>query len=170
MITKLRILIYRIRKQLSGYEEPKSVNTYLGKILPAEATTFKPGQKVLTTKGMGTIVSPNERLGGDIEYIVSLRGGKMHLRILPDDLMQFVVFNDDKKKYISLSFSDYDYIVENNQAIIYRITKRGFAKLVPNDIKHYDWAKTINNTRNGLRIYQELKRKGYELKKRNITV
>jgi len=164
-MTILRTIINWIRNLKNGYNEKKSVKIYLGKILPVEAISFKPGQRILTSEGIGTIVGQNITLNNETEYIISLKKGNSFKRSKADELMQFAVYNDDKKLFIRLSFSDYEYIVENNQAIIYRITNRNFAKMVSTDREHYEYAKIIHRTRNGLRIYREFKRKGYELRK-----
>lgn len=135
---------------------------------------FKKGHNVLLTEGKGTIVSidDHQTLPNVAEYVISIKNnvdGHKYLRKMETDLLQFMVFNGHKNRFIPLSFSDYDYIVENNQVILYRLTKRGFAKLIPDAERHYDWAKTVNTTKNGIQLYRELKRKGYELRRKDIS-
>ena len=165
-----------IRKLRNISTEKKSVKTYYGKLCVTTALQLVPGNKVLTVNGIGTITSTDyDDLNKETIYIVSTRRGTLYRRFTGIQLAQYVVIHHkwvrgiNTEIHLPLSFSDYDYILEQDQLIIYRITKRGYAKLVPEDREYYDHFATINRSKNGYNIYKELKKKGYVLKKRIIT-
>ena len=53
--------------------------------------------------------------------------------------MQFFIYHDTLKIYIPVSFSDYTKIRKGNknELVNYRVTRRGFAKIIPEDGKFY---------------------------------
>ena len=119
--------IWRLRNGSIGKRNVKRI----GKLQPLEAITFKIGHKVLTIEGIGIITNIDiDELDETPRYITAVKGGTMHLRIKAIDLLQFFVYHYDLNIYIPLSFSDYGKINHNNKNIEYRITKRGFAKLI----------------------------------------
>jgi len=161
----LKGLILRLisRKRTNNFStEKENEKHYLGRISVHNANMFKNGHRVVTVAGIGTII----RSIKNDEVITSLRRNQMRRQDKKENLLQYYVFNEKLKRMLPLNFGDYDYVLEGNQPIIYRITNRGFAKIIPSDKNFYDFAKTVNKTKNGIKIYQELKRKGYVLTKR----
>jgi hypothetical protein len=152
--------------------EKKSVETYYGKLKVISARRLVLGQKVLTYRGIGTITNMDwDDINNEPIFIVSVRRGSLHERLKENQLAQYIVphYKNGHWKELFLSFSDYDYILERDQLIIYRITKRGYAKLVPSDRDYYDKWATINRCKNGYNLYRELKKKGYEIERPIIT-
>ncbi len=156
------ILRLRFRKETNnGLPEKENEIVYLGRISMHNANMFKNGQRVFTVAGIGTIIRTT--ITGEV--ITALRRNQMKRQDKKENLLQYYVYNEKLKKMLPLNFGDYDYVLEDSQPIVYRITNRGFAKILPRDRNFYDFAKTVNRTKNGIKIYQELKAKGYELKR-----
>lgn len=152
-------------KTNNGSTEQKNVKAYLGRISMHKANMFKIGQRVLTVKGIGTIIDSDRG-----EIITSLRGkdGMSHQlkrRDKKENLTQYYIYNRELQKMFPLSFCDYDYILPQGQPVVYRITNRGFAKLIPSEKEYYGFAKAVNRTKGGLKIYEEMLKHGHELKK-----
>jgi len=164
----LKGLILRLKSQIqtsNGLPEKENERVYLGRISVHNANMFKDGQRVITVAGIGTIVEKDRG-----EIITSLRGkdgtnNKLRRRDKKENLFQYYIFNETLKKMLPLNFSDYNYILLESQPVLYRITNRGFAKIIQRDKQFYEFAEIVNKTKNGKKIYQELKAKGYELKK-----
>ena len=158
--------LWKLEKRIrNGSIDKDDVKIYIGNLIMDEPIALKHGHRVLTPKGIGTIHNMNMTLNDELEYIIELKHGLCHIRSKLTDLFQFYVHNEDEKRMIPLSFSDYDYVVETNQSIVYRITKRGYAKLMLEDRKRYAYARIFTKNRNGLRIYRKLKREGYEIRR-----
>jgi len=160
-------LILRLRSLLTtkrGSTEKENEKTYLGRVTILQANNLRNGQRVLTVRGIGTIM----RRDGE-EIVTSLRGNYIRRRDKKENILQYFVYNEKLVKILNISFCDYNYLLEEGQPIVYRITNRGFAKLAPESKNYYEMNKTIHRTKGGLKMYAELKKKGYELKKRNIN-
>lgn len=134
MITLYYRLLSWIWKLRNGSIERKNAEKIkIGRLQPLEAMYFKRGNRVLTTTGIGTITElDRDDLNNIPIYIVSVRGGSEYARFKEVDLMQFFIYHDKLKIYIPLSFSNYTTVKRwrKNAIVQYRITKRGFAKLI----------------------------------------
>ena len=102
----------------------------IGKLQPLEAINFKSGNKVLTIKGIGTIIDFDLDIDEIPVYIISIGNGSFHIREYGRNILQFFIYHERLKIYIPVSFSDYNIIKKNNMPVKYRITKRGFAKII----------------------------------------
>lgn len=146
----------------NGLTEKENVKAYLGSITIRGATRLAKGQRVLTVAGVGTILGP---INNNTELIVSINSNyRRHEK--KENLLQYYVYNQAKMRYLPLSFADYIYVLEEGQSVVYRITNRGFAKLLKHSKENYGYIKKIIKARNGLKIYQQLKREGYEIRKK----
>lgn len=123
------------------------------------------GHRVLTTEGIGNVLGIDKSLDGDNVYIISVRRGSLTLRLTANEIANYAVYHPSTKSYLFLSFQDYDYVLAQGQDIVYRVTKRNYAKLVPEVIHKNEWIKIINNTKGGLDVYKKLKKESYELKR-----
>lgn len=162
-------MTFRLMRILKNTSTERKSKTYFGKvILIHPKDDLKIGQRVLTKEGIGTVFGVDESIDGDRVYIVGVRQGSMYLRVTSNELANYAVYHSPTRSYLFLSFQDYDYVLTQDQDIVYRVTKRNYAKLVPEIRHNYEWAKVINTTKGGFAVYKKLKKEGYELKRNNI--
>jgi len=162
-----------MRKFKNTSTEKENEKTYFGEVVPMFVmSSLTQGQKVLTIEDhyIGVITGTcYDDIDDKKIYIVSVKRGTEHLRLKTTEIAQWFIYHPQTTAYLPLSFSDYDYIAEHNQVIIYRVTKRGYAKLVKANKKYYDWAKTLNRSKGGYKMYAILRRKESEIEAAHIT-
>ena len=95
MLVRLKLWLYLIGILKVGSTDYESERTYIGRVQPIEATTFKKGHHVILPEGQGTIVGTEEHptLQGIYVYIISLRSSEKkhtYLRVMEVDLLHLV--------------------------------------------------------------------------------
>ena len=169
------------------FKYPKSSKTVLDRdiilvtVFKAKATKLEVGNKVVIDRGLANI---RELKGNDwIQLTVGDKdpdGKKVFVEHKCTEVYQyFVSFTEPisgKQRVHALSFSDYEYInpVKDRELVRVHITKRKYAKLIPEDVELRRRLYYFTSTKEGKNVLQKLQDDGYDLqldtKKRLITI
>jgi hypothetical protein len=94
------------------------------------------------------------------------RKSKGYIKYLnPSDITQLTVYHGPSDQTILISPKDYVYIVDTDEPITYRVTKRKYATLSPDYKANTGYIKIFNEHRGGPDILQRLHAKGYVITK-----
>ena len=123
----------------------------------------------MTPYGIGRMQSKifND-ITGDLRKVVveimtvNYRKSRGYIKYLkPSDITQLTVYHTPLNQTILISPKDYVYIVDLDQPITYRVTKRKYATLSPDYKANAEHVKIFNEHKGGADILQRLHAKGY---------
>lgn len=139
---------------------------YKGSIRIVFPINLTMGATVLTTDGIGTIVSliPNwVSKTPEFAEVQLYRGYVRRYSIF--DLNQYIVYHRPMNQFILLSPADYRYILKDKQDIEYRVTLRKYARLTDDSKEDYSYIKTLSKTRYGIQALRLITRTNLIIKK-----
>lgn len=159
------------------HSDARHVDTYtyhrgIARLL--EPIELRSGKAVMTKYGIGcikAIMRSDEFPSQVTKVIVEImttnfsrsKGYIKYINLI--DLTQLVVYHEPTNQFILVSPKDYVYIVDDNQEITYRVTKRKYATLSPNYKANTEDVKIFNDYKNGALILRRLHAKGYVVTK-----
>jgi hypothetical protein len=144
---------------------PSNKVVHKGRVIAVAPINIREGSTVITPDGIGEIrkIIPDWLSRKPFQADVYLyRGYPKRYRIL--NLQQYVILHKPTQQFILLSPNNYRYIEINEQSVEYRVTHRHYAQLTEDTKEHYEYAKSLNKTRYGIRFLRVLRNNNIELK------
>ena len=135
-------------------------NTYKGtvRILGLDNHMIRPNVLCITRYGVGRILEKFE--GNDV---IAVDVNKTRRLLNKRDLYYFAVYQEKLGKFLAVNGSDYHYLINGNQRIEFRITRKGHAVLTDKTKNEYKAYALLQKTKNGRQLLQSLLEKGYKI-------
>ena len=137
---------------------------YTGKVrlMPVLPEDIQANSYCVTRYGVGRIVDvPN----GLRDKVVVVHTGNKRRHVDPDKILRFVAFNEDLLEFVPIAPSDYNYIVNGDQTIEFRVTRNGYAQLTKACRDNYEGYAILQRRQNGRQLLANLLSKGWQISK-----
>lgn len=130
---------------------------------------LKKGEKIVTPRGIGEVFKTFPNYGLSLMknglFVEVFLPRKYYKSFKYHDVYQYVVWNDRQGRYIPLSNSCYQYVLDANDIVEYRITSRGYAMFSDNEKSARSAIQLFNSHRGGRSILRHLLNEGYKISK-----
>lgn len=170
-IPTIKELIDEIKENHECSKHPDSYDYYHGVVRAVPPIDLRTGKAVMTPHGIGRMHSRmfdnlKDSLNKVVVEIMTVdyrksKGYRKYLKL--SDITQLTVYHEPSNQTILISPKDYVYIVDENEPITYRVTKRKYATLSPDYKANAEHVKIFNEHRGGADILQRLQSKGYAI-------
>ena len=172
-VPTIKELIDEIKENHEFNKHPDSYDYFDGVIRSVPPIELQAGSAVMTPHGIGRMHSRIfDDITGDLRkavveiMTVDYRKSRGYIKYLkPSDITQLTVYHGPSDQTILISPKDYVYIVDIDEPITYRVTKRKYATLSPDYKANAEHVKIFNEHRGGADILQRLHAKGYVITK-----
>jgi len=173
MKKKISSLYKRLRQKINPSKRVLDRDVILAVVFKAKATKLAIGNKVIIDRGLANINKLKEKDWVELTY-----GDKNFVDHKLRQVYQYFVSYTEplsgKQKVYALSFSDYEYIDQDEERSVVRvhITKRKYAKLIEEDVELRRHLYHFNTVANGKHSLNKLKADGYQFdsKRKLITI
>ena len=125
-----------------------SPKTLEGKISLFSSKQLKVGKTIVTKYGHGRITIIDENHNKNSWLTIRLSGNQ-YKSIKERNTYIYVLYNAKQNKFVPLSGPFYNYIEHIGQIVQYKITSKGFARLLPKCVKQNEAICMINKRKYG---------------------